>query len=270
MGHEMILEKPPLFRTLGAVRLLGFFILLFSVIPIQSLVFVLCRSKIYVLPRFFHASFARLIGMKIRVKGTPVVGGEPLLYVANHTSYLDISVLGSLIAGTFIAKSEVASWPLFGLMARLQNSVFIERRAARAALQREGLTARLQEGCSLCLFPEGTSTDGTQILPFKSSLFSLAEKGIPGGEPLRVQPVTIVCTAIAGIDIRRAGSFYYAWYGDMTLVPHLWRALCVPSFTVDVVFHPPATIKEFPGRKILAEHCQRVIARSAEGLLKVS
>ena len=98
-----------------------------------------------------------------------------MLFAANHVSYLDITVLGSLLDASFIAKTEVAGWPLFGWLARLQRSVFIDRRARSTAHQRDSIAARLAAGEALILFPEGTSGDGNRLLPFKSALFSVAD-----------------------------------------------------------------------------------------------
>ena len=99
-----------------------------------------------------------------------------MLFAANHISYLDITVLGSLLDASFIAKTEVAGWPLFGWLARLQRSVFIDRRARSTAHQRDSIAARLAAGEALILFPEGTSGDGNRLLPFKSALFSVADQ----------------------------------------------------------------------------------------------
>jgi len=149
--------------------------------------------------------------------------------------------------------------PFFGLLAKLQRSVFIDRRPNRAGAQRDEMVARLESGDSLILFPEGTSGDGNRVLPFKSALFAVA--GLrPHGKPLVVQPVSIAYTRLDGMPIGRYLRPYFAWYGDMDLLGHLWRALGLGHLTVAVEFHPPVTLEDFASRKALAGHCQRAVA----------
>src|SRR6202035_5701529 len=132
---------------------------------------------------FYHRRCCRILGLAVRPIGHPTQA-RPALFAANHISYLDISVFGSLIAGSFIAKTEVGSWPLFGWLARLQRSVFIDRRVRSTAHQRESIPGWLAAREALTLFPEGTSADGNRVLPFKSALHSVADHGAPG-------PVTV-------------------------------------------------------------------------------
>ena len=185
------------------------------------------------------------------------------MFVANHCSYFDIAVLGSLIKGSFVAKKEVARWPLFGLLAKLQRSVFVDRRGLRAADHRDTIGERLSTGDNIILFPEGTSCDGNRILPFKSALFAAA-KSAPGGQDIMVQPVSIAYTRLDDAPLRRALRPYYAWYGEMAMLPHLWKAMNLGKVTVEVDFHPSVRLEDFQSRKALAEHCHHVIAVGVE------
>ena len=126
---------------------------------------------------------------------------------------------------SFIAKTEVAGWPLFGWLARLQRSVFIDRRARSTAHQRDSIAARLAAGEALILFPEGTSGDGNRLLPFKSALFSVADHAPATAGAVTVQPVSIAYTRLDGMPLGRALRPFFAWYGSMSLAPHLWRML---------------------------------------------
>ena len=186
-------------------------------------------------------------------------GTGPVLFACNHTSYTDIAILGSLLPASFVAKAEVAGWPLFGILAKLQRTVFVARRGARAAEQRDEMIRRLERGDNLILFPEGTSSDGNAVLPFKSALFSVAQVK-PNGRPLRVQPVSVAYTRLDGMPVGRALRPYFAWYGDMTLAPHFWQVAGLGPATVDVVFHEPVTIDRYGSRKQLADHCYEVVA----------
>lgn len=210
------------------------------------------------LPLFYHRLCARILGFSIRVHGQRERTG-PVLFACNHTSYSDIAILGSLLPASFVAKSEVADWPLFGMLAKLQRTVFVARRGARAAEQRDEMIRRLEAGDNLILFPEGTSSDGNAVLPFKSALFSVAMVR-PNDKPLRVQPVSVAYTRLDGMPIGRALRPYFAWYGDMTLAPHFWEVAGLGRTTVDVVFHPPVTIEQHGSRKDLAEYCFGIVA----------
>jgi len=211
------------------------------------------------LVRSWHRGCCALAGLRVRVRGTPVAAGSTL-FVANHVSYLDIVVLGSLVAAGFVAKAEVARWPLVGQIARIGRTVFVERRTVRAAGQREAIAERLLAGDDLILFAEGTSSDGGRVLPFKSALFAAAEPGRRGAA-VRVQPVTIAYTRLrCGLPIDYALRPLYAWYGDMALAPHLYSVLGLPGAVVEVRFHPPLAAADFGSRKALAQHAERAVA----------
>ena len=189
-----------------------------------------------------------------------------MLFAANHVSYLDITVLGSLLDASFIAKTEVAGWPLFGWLARLQRSVFIDRRARSTAHQRDSIAARLAAGEALILFPEGTSGDGVRLLPFKSALFSVADHAAAGA--VTVQPVSIAYTRLDGMPLGRALRPFFAWYGAMSLAPHLWRMLGLGRLEVVVEFHPPTSLAVCGSRKMLARYCEERIAEGLAGALE--
>jgi len=145
--------------------------------------------------------------------------------VANHTSYFDILVLSSAARVSFVAKSEVASWPLFGTLARLQETVFIERaKRSQTVEARDLIRERLAQGDALVLFPEGTSNDGNRVLSFKSALMGAAEAELGTDAQGRVrhvpvQPVSVSYVGLYGLPMARDMRPLFAWYGDMELVP---------------------------------------------------
>jgi 1-acyl-sn-glycerol-3-phosphate acyltransferase len=208
-------------------------------------------------PRFYHRRCCRILGLRLRRIGHPTKA-RPVLFAANHISYLDITVLGALIAGSFIAKTEVARWPLFGWLALLQRSVFIDRRVRSTAQQRDIIAGRLAAREALILFPEGTSGDGNRVLPFKSALFSVADHAAAG--PVTVQPVSIAYTRLDGMPIGRRLRPLFAWYGAMTLAPHLWTVLGLGTVEIVVEFHRPTTLADCGSRKALARYCQERVA----------
>jgi lyso-ornithine lipid O-acyltransferase len=222
--------------------------------PVQVLGLALRQPWMATFPRFYHQRCCRILGLRVRRVGRPT-NARPVLFAANHISYLDITVFGSLLAASFIAKTEVARWPLFGWLARLQRSVFVDRRVRSTAHQRDSIASRLASGDALILFPEGTSGDGNRILPFKSALFSVA-----GQLPVSVQPVSIAYTRLDGMPIGRALRPLVAWYGAMTMGPHLWRVLGLGIVEVVVEFHPPTTFADCGSRKALARYCEERVA----------
>lgn len=242
---------------LALARIAAYLSLTFALLPVQIFA-VWARLELAVrLPLFYHRICARILGFRIRLTGGIRRGG-PILYACNHTSYADITILGALLPASFVAKAEISDWPLFGLLARLQRSVFVDRRGIRTMRHRDEVARRLENGDSLILFPEGTSSDGNSVLPFKSALFAAAQ-GLPAGSSLQVQPVSIAYTRLDGMPVGRALRPYFAWYGDMELASHVWEVAGLGRVTVDVVFHPPVTADRFATRRKLADHCHEAV-----------
>lgn len=248
-------KASPLLAIGRIAALLGWMVALLACSPYRA---VMKKGFPRSIVRRWHSGSCRITGVTPTVHGKPVQD-RPILFVANHVSYLDISVLGSLLDGCFVAKQEVRSWPIFGYLAQLQRTVFVERRAVRAADQREVLRARLAQGDSLILFPEGTSSDGTRALRFKSALFDAANIELDHGH-VEVQPISIAYSRFDGMPMGRMLRPFYAWYGDMELAPHLWRALGMGTIGVDVIFHEPVKLDDFGSRKALAQHCETVVS----------
>lgn len=227
-------------------------------IPIQMVLTGLKVPLAKRLPMIWHRGVCRIFSIKIERHGK-MLRTHPVLFVCNHSSYLDINLLGSIILGSFVAKAEVRNWPFFGLLARLQRTVFVERRATKIAVHRDEMKVRLEAGDNLILFPEGTSNDGNRVLPFKSGLFGIAEQPI-NGQALQVQPVSVSYTKLDGIPIGHRYRPYYAWYGDMELTSHIWNLAGLGRSTAVVEFHEPVSIAQFGSRKEMARHCQQVVA----------
>ena len=251
--------------TRAFARILVYVAFTLVCIPVQA-VLVASRAPIRQrFPQWYHARCLRLLGLRIARHGTPSTA-HPTLFVANHVSYLDITILGAELPASFVAKADVADWPFFGLLAKLQRTVFIARDARRAAVQRDEMQHRLEAGDDLILFPEGTSDDGNRVLAFKSALFSVAERR-PGGAALTVQPVSIAYSKLDGLPMGRYLRPFFAWYGDMDLLPHMWAALSLGTVTVDVTFHDPVTIDQLGSRKALSQHCWSRVSQGVSDAL---
>ena len=234
-------------------------------IPYQSLALRFGWNSRKTFPNRYHRFMATLFGIRIKTIGVPVTG-EGVLIVGNHTSWLDIIIFSAIGQVSFVAKSEVATWPLFSTLAKLQETVFVERtRRSATGEARDQIRDRLHAGDTLVLFPEGTSNDGNAVLPFKSALMGAVEARVDdgrGGErAVRVQPVSTAYVGLHGMPMGRENRPLYAWYGDMELVPHLWEALKTGPIEVIVEFHAPMTVDEVGGRKQLAARTEAVIRR---------
>jgi 1-acyl-sn-glycerol-3-phosphate acyltransferase len=241
----------------AAYILLTFALSALVVIPYQSFALHFKTLGYKRIPERYQRFLSRLFGIRVTIIGKPVQD-RGVLMVSNHTSYLDILALGGIARVSFVAKSEVASWPLFGTFARLQRTVFVEReRRSQTGISRDQIRDRLLEGDALVLFPEGTSNDGNRVLPFKSALMGAAESQIgtdAQGKPIYVpvQPVSISYVGVHGIPMGRENRPLYAWYGDMELVDHLWEGLKTGPVDVLIEFHEPMTVDMVGGRKNLA------------------
>ena len=222
----------------AATILTAFLAITLILIPFQWLLLTLRLPARRTFPHRYHRMVAHLFGIRVRVVGTPPRGAT--LILANHSSWLDIVTFSTVIPLSFIAKSEVGTWPFFGTLARLQRTVFVTRsRRSETGQARDAIAERLKEGDVLVLFPEGTSSDGNAVLPFKSALLAAAEAVLPGGGRVPVQPVSSAYVAREGIPMGRENRPLYAWYGDMELVPHLWEALKSGPLDVVMQFHEP-------------------------------
>jgi 1-acyl-sn-glycerol-3-phosphate acyltransferase len=247
---------------LGARRLIAYLCLTIPLMPVQ-LLFVILRSRMAErFPVFYHRLCCRLMGIDVEVVGK-MSRQRPTLFVSNHTSYLDITILGSLIPGGFIAKAEVARWPLYGWLAKLQRTVFIDRKRQTSDRQSSDIQRRLDAGGNLILFPEGTSNDGNRVLPFRSALLSVAERPKEQSR-LAVQPVSIAYVGLNGIPMGHGLRPLVAWYGDMTLGPHLWQFSRLGKIKVVVEFHPLVDSAAIGGRKELTRHCMAAVSGGIE------
>jgi 1-acyl-sn-glycerol-3-phosphate acyltransferase len=229
-------------------------------IPVQAAALLFGGRAAEVVPMLYHRGLARIIGLRVTVRGE-ISRVRPTLFVVNHSSWLDITVIDSLLPVCFVAKREVAGWPVFGLLAKLQRTVFVERAVSRTASQRDMMAERLAAADNLVLFAEGTSGDGSGVLPFKTSFFALAERPV-NGRPLTVQPLSITYVAINGLPLGRHLRPVLTWFADMSMAPHAWGVLGIGPISVAVQFHDPVTIEAFGSRKALAAHCHARIAES--------
>ncbi|SNR61470.1 lyso-ornithine lipid acyltransferase [Puniceibacterium sediminis] len=199
-----------------------------------------------------------ILQLPITARGPRIVG--PGAVVANHSSWIDIFALNSRKNVYFVSKSEVAGWPGIGWLARATGTVFIRRDPKEAASQAKLFEERLLHRHRLLFFPEGTSTDGLRVLPFKSTLFAaFFADGLK--HELKIQPVSVIYHAPEGEDPR-----FYGWWGDMSFGEHLVKTLAARrQGRVELIYHAPVRVDAFPNRKSLASHVEAQV-RIGHGL----
>jgi 1-acyl-sn-glycerol-3-phosphate acyltransferase len=246
-------------RLRAAAILAGFFVFTVLCMPIQWLLLkIAAGGAARRFPCWYHRRVAALFGLHIRVVGRPMTQ-EGVLIVANHTSWADIVIFSAVMPISFVSKAEIAHWPFFGTLARLQRTVFVERERRSATGQmRDMIRRRLLAGDALVLFPEGTSHDGNHVLPFKSALLGAAEARLANGAHVKVQPVSAAYTGLYGLPMGRENRPLFAWYGEMEMVPHLWEALMAGPADVVVQFHDPLSLDRMD-RKALAAQAESLV-----------
>ena len=257
---------------------LGWVLVILRGVPLALLVFggliVLLAIRLFELPLFgvrrpitpFIAQFVcrnalRFLGIGFRTSGELMQQRGAV--VANHTSWLDIFALNARKRIYFVSKAEVAKWPGIGWLARSTGTVFIERNPKKAREQTKVFESRLKAGHKLLFFPEGTSTDGLRVLPFKTTLFA-AFFADELRDFMYVQPVSVVFHAPMGQPDR-----FYGWWGDMEFGPHLLKTLGARrQGSVELIYHAPAKVSDFENRKALAAHCEEAV-RHAHSLARL-
>ena len=239
--------------------------------PAQWLAVTLRRPLRRRIPVFYHRFVCRLLGVRVRATGAPVAG-RPLLIVANHSSWLDISIITSLAPVVFVAKSEIARWPFFGLLAKLQRTVFVERdRRQKTGEVNAQIAQRLAEGDPVLLFGEGTAGDGNRVLPFRTALIGAARDAVASAGnagQIWIQPLSIAYVSQQGIALGRHLRPRAAWYGKMKLTDHIGRIVRTGAVDVSVTWGEPIPYDGALDRKVLARQLESAIRTSTIAALR--
>lgn len=234
-------------------------LLTFALVPIQLLALKFDWKLRRRLPRLWHRFALYTLGIRIFRHGS-LESRSPLMIAANHASWKDILILGAIADVAFIAKQEVAAWPVFGVLARLQKTIFVVREEKRrSGDQVNEIAARMADGEIVVLFPEGTTSDGNRILGLKSTLFGAAAAALPGeGDGVvLVQPVAIAYTRVQGLPLGRYHRPVAGWPGDVGLLPHLKGVISAGAMDVDVTFGHAVEFRKGDNRKVLAANVER-------------
>jgi 1-acyl-sn-glycerol-3-phosphate acyltransferase len=223
------------------------------------------------IPHIFHSALCAVIGIRIQEVGTRSKTA-PLLILSNHASWLDILVIGARTPVVFVAKSEIAKWPLFGWLAKMQRTIFVERerRQSTGATARE-IGDRMVSGDAVVLFAEGTSSDGIRVLPFRSALVGSVHHALGESshhDRVMVQPMSLAYVGFGGLPVGRALHDRIAWYGDVDLVPHLIGILTSGAIDVTLTWGEAVAYDMSADRKQIARHAENAVRQMTTTALR--
>jgi 1-acyl-sn-glycerol-3-phosphate acyltransferase len=223
------------------------------------------------IPHLYHRVLCALIGVRIREIGARSTA-SPALILSNHVSWLDICVITALAPVVFVAKREVAAWPVFGWLAKLQRTIFINRQARHqtGAATRE-IAGRLLGGDAVVLFAEGTSSDGIRVLPFRSSLVGAVHHALGNSThhtEITVQPMSLAYVGFGGVPMGRGLRERVAWYGDADLIPHLVHVLSSGAVDVTVSWGEAVAYDMSADRKVITRAAEKSVRRMTAAALR--
>ena len=219
----------------------------------------------YTLPMILHRFVCKTIGIKIKQEGC-ANAHRPLLIVANHCSWLDICVISATLPVSFVAHSEIAKWPFFGALAKLQRSVFVERyKRTTTKKTADEIASRLTSGDAIVLFAEGTNSNGNVILPFRSALVGAAFNSISQHSAenttnsVWVQSLAVAYTKIRGMPTGRKFRHIVSWYRGVNLVKHMFKVVVTGEFDVKLIWGEPKQISDNLDRKVLTKQLENEV-----------
>lgn len=252
---------------------LAFLAVTLALLPLQLIGLAFDLRLRRIIPHLYHRILCALIGVRIREVGTRSAA-SPALILSNHVSWLDICVISALSPVVFVAKSEVAGWPVLGWLAKLQRTVFINRQARHQTgdATRE-IAGRLLGGDAVVLFAEGTSSDGVRVLPFRSSLVGAVHHALGNSAQhisITVQPMSVAYVSLSGVPMGRALRERVAWYGDADLMPHLAHVLAAGAVDVTVSWGEAVAYDMSADRKAIAREAEKSVRRMTATALRAA
>lgn len=251
----------------------AFIALTLALLPLQLIGMAFDLRLQRTIPHLYHRILCALIGVRIREVGRRSTA-SPALILSNHVSWLDICVITALSPVVFVAKSEVAGWPLFGWLARLQRTIFINRQARhQTGAATKEIAGRLLGGDAVVLFAEGTSSDGIRVLPFRSSLVGAVHHALGNSTHhthVTVQPMSLAYVSLSGVPMGRGLRERVAWYGDADLIPHLLAVLASGAVDVTVSWGEAVAHDMRADRKAIARDAERSVRRMTAAALRAA
>lgn len=252
------------------IVLSAFFLFTLPLMPLQLLLIRSGSRRARSFPHWYHRWVCRILGIRITVQGQ-LRTGQGVLLVSNHVSWLDIPVISAVAPVSFIAKREVSHWPFVSWLAKLQRTVFVDREKRNEVTSKTNeILRRLKAGDTVVLFAEGTSSHGSSVLPFKTSLFAAVKPSKADAEEcdVSVQTLAIAYRKIYGLPVGRRGRHLIGWYGDMDMGSHGWRLLGLGPLDVAIRLGPPVPLQDFADRKALARHTEAAVRRDVIALTR--
>ena len=244
------------------LSILSIVVLTLALLPFQWMAVRMKWPMRRSIPTLYHHLICWILDVRVRTVGRRS-DATPLLIVANHVSWLDISVITAVAPVVFVAKREVATWPVFGLLARLQRSVFVDRtRRQKTRDVNSEIARRLAGGDAVLLFAEGTSSDGNRVLAFRTALIGSARDAVAEArhaDRVWIQPLSIAYTAMLGLPLGRQNRSAVAWYGLTSLLPHLRQLVAHGAIDVTVSWGDPVPYDESSDRKVVARRLEDAV-----------
>lgn len=265
-----IINAQMLNNMIGNLRaLLRIIIMLFGTLLLITIQFI------YILPRLLTGTLPEnqspivqlwyrfmlsVMSIKVDIIHKKNLSKQQVFFLANHSSYIDILVLGAYFNCFFVAKSDIAGWPIFGFLSKIGGTLFITRERRFVKEQLQLLKTHIIAKQNLLVFPEGTTTNGREIIRFKSSLLNCA---YTVDKPPVIQPLTIAYTHLNGAPISDQKTVdQIAWYGNMDMPSHLMPLLKQKSITVRVSVEKMLHASDFETPKDLVQQAQEQIENS--------
>ncbi len=244
----------------AAFKMIPLIVLFVVLFPLQWLAKQVKLKQVTTrLPIAFHWLALWCMGVRVKLQDEALCKG-PVVLAGNHVSWLDIVMIGSLGRFRFISKDDVAAWPFFGTLARLQNTLFVSRtRKTDTGKMTDQMREALADGDRLVLFAEGTTSDGGQVLPFRPALLGAL---VGDAKDIMVQPFTIAYLRRDGLPISRGQRATLGWYGDLDLLPSLLDIIHGGPLDVSILLGEPKNVAELGGRKPAAQHLETQVRRT--------
>lgn len=253
-NKSSLLFKPRLIPKIRATTKI-FLWLCWTIILVLGyfLLVTILRIKIirYLVRLYFKVS-CKILSIRIKIEGD-IVQKPPIFFISNHSSWLDIMVLGAVVPASFTPKSEIASWPAIGVLTKMSDAIFIDRRRNKTQENYDKLVKHFTNRKNIILFAEGTTGDAIRILPFKSSYLALvtdlskaenlAKMHIE--HPPALQNILITPTYVENLPMDRANIHYYGWIGDTDLASHFWKLVQLSSIEVSINFMPEIDLEQY-------------------------
>ena len=208
-------------------------------------------------PRLLERGLIKIMGIRATFNGS-ARADRPVLFAANHMSYLDIILLGAHIPGSFVAKKEIRRWPVAGQAAIAVKTIFSERRVGTLRRDQQQIVEALNSGRNVILFPEGTTSDGAGLLPFKGGLLCLSFNNVSRVElnkEIFIQPVSLRVTQVDGVSVKEMPALRrkFAWVGGENVGRHFWEMAKIGGMSLEITVHEPINPADYPDRRAFAK-----------------